>query len=192
MPEAVDRAGLRQALRVFADRLSWRGLPWAVGGSVLLYAHGLIDEVNDLDLLVPGDAGTTVRGALGPYLKEFSTAGTDLWRSGFLARLQLGAWPVDLIGGLAVAHGEGVYHLPFGAGSPVFTWDLDGLPVPLLPLAEFYLIYLLYPEKAWKAALIEQYLLQTGSEADLLEAALERPGLPAFAKARVRHLLNCN
>jgi hypothetical protein len=114
--------------------------PVLLGGSGLLHALGLPGTVGDIDLVArPSDRGAVE--AL-PWWAETTTEPTELMRSAWKARLDVGGVEVDVIGGLAWRAGERTVTMPFRAEG---EWE----GVALAPAAHWLLLYEAYkPERA--------------------------------------------
>lgn len=137
-----DRA--RSALGRLARAFDAAEVPFQLGGSGLLHAHGLVDRVGDLDLVSPGDARpavgavlTALSGRVPTFDAEQEPGFVSDWRS----RHELDGQPLDLSGGVAVTIEGRKVRLPFRRGA---TWDLDGRPIPLAPPEQWLLIYLVH------------------------------------------------
>jgi hypothetical protein len=140
---------MRRVLRRFAGALSERGIEFQLGGSGLLFALGLLEEVGDLDIVFPPEAGE----ALGPLLEQLSGVPPRFdaeqergFVSAWRCRHELDGESLDLSGGVTLEIEGRRTVLPFRTGS---SWDLDGEPIPLAPLEQWLMIYRHHnPERA--------------------------------------------
>ncbi|MCZ8522935.1 MULTISPECIES: nucleotidyltransferase family protein [Paenibacillus] len=199
MPHAADDPGLAKlpprhlrALRTIAGALDGADIAWGLGGSALLYVRGLTARLpNDIDLLLDENEAPQAferLAALGPAelqgLKE-------PYCSLHFRRFTLEGCGADLIAGFGIRHEEGVYRLPWSPSAASPRLPLHGTPdgIPLTPLEDWYVLYLLLPGRADKAQLIEDgwkdgVPLRSG----LLREALDRP-LPAAVCLRILAVL---
>lgn len=102
-------------------------------------------------------------------------------------RFTLGRSSADLIGGFGIRHGAGIYRLLWRQGEALPRLPLYGTPagIPVTSLEDWYVLYLLLPGRADKAALIEAYWRDGGPlQKDRLREALEKP-LPVEVRERV-------
>jgi hypothetical protein len=129
------------ALQVLASALD--GLEWRLGGSGLLAALGLSDQVGDLDVTVPADALPAVEAALAPWLREVATGpAPDPWCSDWLARAVIEGSEVDVIGGFCLVTGEGRrVAVPQELGGHL---DVEGRAIPLADPAVWWWVYVAY------------------------------------------------
>ncbi|KZE79677.1 hypothetical protein AV654_15375 [Paenibacillus elgii] len=88
------------------------------------------------------------------------------------------------MGLLSIRHAESVYRLDWHADTNTRVEPLEGVSIPLTPLEDWFVLYLLMPGRGGKADLIEGHLKRRGVRRDRLEAALRQP-LPAEVRARV-------
>jgi hypothetical protein len=139
------------ALRSLALALDGAHLEWRLGGSALLAAIGLTEEIGDLDVTVPADALEDVRRVCEPWLVEVVVGDApEPWCSDWLVRLRIGDTEVDVIGGLCVRTTAGPVPVPQDLGGHL---DIDGVPVPLADPAVWWWVYRAYrPAKADRLA----------------------------------------
>ena len=137
---------VQTALATVGRRLHDAGVTFLLGGSGLLCALGLTEEVGDLDLQIDEADEAGVVAAAGPWLVEMTREGTALWASPWLARLRVDGVDVDAIGGMAFHHADGVARLPMRAGGTV---DVDGVAIAYADPALWWAVYRAYkPDKA--------------------------------------------
>ena len=161
-------ARVRGALVAVTRRLSDQGVPFALGGSGLLWAHGLTDTVRDLDLVTEADAEGPLRQAVAEWVVDVSYEGTELWASRWIARLDLDGVEVDAIGGMALRHPGGVAEVPARAATRV---TVDQVTVPVADPAMWWAVYRRY--KPAKASLLERIVDAEARERVLAELGLD-------------------
>jgi hypothetical protein len=132
------RAEVRRALLAVAARLDGAGVPFALGGSGLLCALGLADDVADLDLMLQPTSRDALREAAGAWWRGLDASASERFASAFRARLDVGGIEVDAIGGFSLRRGARIVRLPFRQET---WWTLDGVGVPLAPVEQWWLIY---------------------------------------------------
>ncbi|MGF7034478.1 hypothetical protein J2T17_005429 [Paenibacillus mucilaginosus] len=195
MPHEPDDPGLAklppqqlEALRAAARVLDPAGIPWGLGGSALLYVRGLTGRFpNDLDLLIAEDQAPRafeLLSALGPSELR---APEEPYCTLHFRRFTLGRSSADLIAGFGIRHSAGVYRLLWRHGEALPRLPLYGTPagIPLTSLEDWYVLYLLLPGRADKAALIEAHWRDGGPLLkDRLSETLGGP-LPPAVRERV-------
>lgn len=148
------RDAVRIALVEVTRLLAGAAIPFQVGGSALLHALGLVEEVRDLDLVFrPEDRdrlGATLERATGA-VPAFDVRQEPGFVSTWRASHALGGVELDMTGGIALGYPSGfVARIPFTQGT---RWDLDGEAVPLAPVADWLLVYRYHNPR--RAVLIE-------------------------------------
>jgi hypothetical protein len=173
-----------------AKEINKQGIRWAVGASVMLYFHGLIDNPNDLDILVhESDAEQ-----LDELLKKLGVRSNKEYKETFATKYfynyMVEGIEIDLIGGFIINHAEGKYKLTFDSDTIVEFKVINGINIPLSSLEDWYVIYQLIPNREHRTQAIEKYLLENKVKNPyLLERALEKD-LPSSVKERARNILN--
>lgn len=138
------------ALRSLAFALDGAGVDWRLGGSALLAAMGLTDQVGDLDVTVEADLLAEVQQACAAWSVGTSIGSAPApWCSDWLVSLRILDTEVDVIGGLCVRVGTGRVQVPQDLGGHL---DVDGVLVPLADPAVWWWVYRVY--RPTKAALL--------------------------------------
>lgn len=161
------------ALRSLAVALDGTGLTWRLGGSALLAAMGLTEEVGDLDVTLPADTLEAVQRACAEWVIDVAVGDAPApWCSAWLVRLDIAGTAVDLIGGFAVRGRAGPVAVPLDVGGHL---EVDGVSVPLADPAVWWWVYRAY--RPAKAALLAEVVPATR-----LAAIETRLGPPPVAR----------
>ncbi|QBI18621.1 hypothetical protein ER308_02945 [Egibacter rhizosphaerae] len=123
--------------------------------------------MGDLDLLTDADQEAALRESAGDWIVELSHEGTELWASAWIARLSLESVDVDVIGGMALHHPDGVIAIPARTTSWV---NVEGASVPVGDPALWWVVYRSY--KPEKARLLERVVPSSRRAAVLAEVGL--------------------
>jgi hypothetical protein len=178
-----------QVLVRVARALNESGALWCVGGSVLLSQYGLAERPNDLDLLAGLEDAERIAFLLDAMGEALPGGQSATFATRCFRRFTIDGTGVDLMAGLAVNHPEGRYEAPFDGPSIASRPLMDGVPVPFGALEDWYVLYQLMPGREHKARIIEEFLLQNGTQhPDLLARALGGC-LPGPVRDRVAKLL---
>jgi hypothetical protein len=128
------------------------GVPFQLGGSGMLMAHGIEVEVRDLDLVVPGRFLALVLDAFSGTGAALIVGGRNPFCSDWLVRGTYSGVPCDVIGGLAIRDGSRIIRFPFRDGGGQF---LGGTVIPTAPIGQWQEIYRRYrPDRARQLARI--------------------------------------
>ena len=133
-----------RVLRLLARHFGAAGIPWQLGGSGLLFAHGLVDRVGDLDLVSPAAARAELEAVLldlGAGNLDFGAPQEPGFVSGWRCRCRVRGQELDLSGEITLEIEDRVVRFPFRSGA---VWDLDGAVIPLAPAEQWLLIYRLH------------------------------------------------
>lgn len=174
----------KDALLRIAEVLNSNAVDWGLGGSSMLWFHGLIDCPNDIDLLVAEHDALRTHELLSPLGMYEELQPKEPFCTKYFTHYTIFGAEVDVIGLLGIRHAEGVYRLDWRRDADTRVEQLEGVSVPLTPLEDWFVLYLLMPGRGGKADLIEACLKRQGIRRDRLEAALWQP-LPAEVRARV-------
>jgi hypothetical protein len=188
----MDTQGKLAALAKAARYLNGAGINWALGASALLWLEGVSGTFHDFDLLIaPGQMAAARQamrecGATQQPPPPPNPAYATLDFSEFL----LDGAEFDLLCGFAIRYEGKVYRYPFDTARIAKTVPLLGESVPLCPLADWVVLYLLMPSRADKADAIASSLCARprAEWTPWLNDWLSR-SLPATIQACVRALL---
>lgn len=176
-------------LSYIGESLENENITWGVGGSLLLSFYQLIDKPNDIDILVTESNAAELNEIMLSIGKPKEAKATNPFRTTIFSKYTIDDIGIDIMGGFAVQHNNGVYRLVLQQDSIVDYKKINGVNIPLCSLEDWYILYWLIPNKQEKAILIENYLRTTGvKNPKLLEKALKQP-LPLEVKVRIMGLL---
>ena len=190
----METAEKLAALAKAAQALNRAGAVWALGGSALMYFRQLVEDFHDFDLLVAPQSMAAARTALlsagarsrpaPPPNPAFATACFETYT--------LDGAEFDILCDLAVQRKETLCRYPFDADRIDGTADEQGARIPLCPLADWFVLYLLMPARAKKAVLISRHLMAhpSGSDRYWLNRWLCNR-LPGDVRERVLALYHC-
>ncbi len=127
----------------------------------MMYFRGLTDTFHDYDLLIADGHMDTAKAALlaaGAVVAP-PKAPSDVYVSKQFAECTLDGAEFDLLCGFSIRVENAVYTYPFTGGAyPGHTARGAEETVPLAPLADWYVLYLLMPGREARAAEIAAYL----------------------------------
>ncbi len=99
-----------EALSVITERLFAYKIDFALGGTGLLYALGLIDEVKDWDMAVDCPIEKITVALKG--LDWVQLPQTELFKSNYLLKVLIKTTSIDLIGGFSISTSNGIHKVP--------------------------------------------------------------------------------
>lgn len=178
-----------ETLSFIGDRLSDENITWGVGGSLLLNFYNIIDKPNDIDILVEEGNAAKFNEIMSSIGKPKEALSSNPFRTKYFSKYKVNGIDIDVMGGFAIQHNEGIYKLSLQQQSIVAQKNINGVDIPLCSLEDWYILYLLIPnkEKKEKALLIERYLKTNGvTYPHLLEEAMKH-SLPIEVKAGLKN-----
>jgi hypothetical protein len=186
----IRRVKLIETLTIIGKSLNDREITWGIGGSLLLSFHQLITNPNDIDILVDENHANQLNEIIAPMGESKKVLHSDPFRTNYFTKHRMNNTDIDIMGGFAIQHSEGIYKLSLNKESIVAHITINGVEIPLCSLEDWYILYWLIPGKQEKSVLIENYLRTNGVKHSwLLEEALKQQ-LPYEVKERVKKLLN--
>ncbi|BFT71831.1 hypothetical protein [Paenibacillus sp. P36] len=162
------------------DKLTELGIPYALGGSGLLHALGLVEQMNDWDLLVECPKEKLTEAIQG-YSWQEQTSGEGLFASEY--RIQVVPLSIDFIGYFAMRSMKGIVKLPLGKreGS---SWQ----GIPLSAPETWYVAYKMMGREP-KAELLYNYLKNKDRNEEIITELARNEMMDESIKADLLRLL---
>ena len=156
------------ALGKIAHALNSEKIVWGVGGTALLFLQGLLPVPERLELLMEPAGFAAAVKALGKLGAVETRPGGP---HGALSATHhytctLGGASVSLFADLAVQRKEAAFRYPFAVDRVTGYIRLGDATVPLTPLEDWYVLYLLLPGRARLAVQISRCLRADSRVAD--------------------------
>ncbi|WP_079911099.1 hypothetical protein [Paenibacillus sp. 32352] len=163
------------AAKSITERLDAAGIPYASGGSGLLYSLGLTEQVRDWDITTEAPL-EDVEKALKGISWTRAVSGDYPFASSYRLSITHGSLPVDLIGGFAIHTDAGLCRL-YSHSSRVW----EGIPMgsPEVWAAAYALM-----NREEKANKLFSYLTECGADQERLQQLLQEP-LPEPVRSRL-------
>lgn len=175
-------------LKAILNKLNDANITYAIGGSLLLYAHQLVDAFNDIDILVVKEDFVKVHAILTDMGKEQPIKENDKYQTECFKTYMVKDSKVDVMANLIIKHQSRMYNHCFDASSIVEYKEIHTACAPLMSLEDWYMIYLLI-ERDDKIHLLEDYFDQFGIQhSGCLKRALNANISPRI-KNKIRALL---
>ncbi len=156
----MENSRMLAALAEAARALNSAGVVWALGGSALLFLEGVTDTFQDFDLVIAQEhiaAAQRAFEALGAFALP-PAAPSGAYATAHFQEYTLHGVDFDLLGGFALRRRDTVFPYPFDETRIARFADVEGALIPLCSLADWYVLYLLMPGRAKRAALLAQHL----------------------------------
>jgi hypothetical protein len=98
-----------------ASRFNKKSITWAVGGSLLLYFHDILEEPKDIDIVIAPEDKETVFQILKEIGKELETKEVSNYKTGVFGKFDVDGIEVDIIGDFYIKVSDGYYLHPFNS-----------------------------------------------------------------------------
>lgn len=174
---------LQEVVAYIVEPLQQDQIRFGIGGSLLLAHHGLPVTPRDIDVVVAledVERAVQVLSEMGTLVEQDETS---LYATQVFQEFIIEGIDIDLMSGLQIRHGEGVFIYPFDEQS------IDSTGRPFMSLVDWYVIYQLIPGREQMVAMIEQYLTKQEVDHERLEQ-LRRLVLPEAIRNRIDQWLN--
>jgi len=176
-------------LKFIGEKLNEAEVTWAVGASILLYHHSLVDNPKDIDILVDITDIHKVDNILKNLGEKTAREKCEDYSTEYFYEYVIKEIDVDVMAGFIINHEEGSYKYTFDKISINETMDIDGVKIPLTSLEDWYVLYQLIPRRQFKVELIENYLKLKGiRREDLLRRALTKE-LSIEVRCKIQNML---
>lgn len=176
-------------LSYIGKKLNEEKIVWAVGASILLNHHGLIDKPNDIDILVDLNDIEKADVIFKSIGRKAVWEKTDTYSTKYFYEYVVNGFDVDVMAGLSINYDKGIFKYIFDQSSISEIKIINGENIPLTSLEDWYVIYQLIPKREIKVKMIENYLLINGvNKPALLEKAL-KGDLPKEVRDKIQRIL---
>lgn len=171
------KAALENVLKTITTLFNEAELDWAVGASLVLFHNGIVDNVNDIDIVIEGkDVKKAEELLLTLGSKQF-TEDIPTYSNKYFGGFDINGVEIDMMSDMVINNYDCSYLYPFDKKSVVSHMMLGDLSVPVASLEEWFILYQMIPKKEVKVEILKTYfeshdvlypeLLKRGLDADL-------------------------
>lgn len=179
----------RKVLSHLAVALNREGICWAVGGSQLLAAYGLVEEPRDIDLLIQEKHALQAEKTLLHIGEHKELPSKRPFRTKRFYQQRIEQIEVDVMSGFQIEHDEGIFMYPFDSSCIAFTQSVMGQELPFGHLEDWYILYSLMPGREHRITSIENYWFNQGAWHPERFQNFLSASLPQGVKERMLNLL---
>lgn len=145
-----------ETLVKIAKIINERGYTWAIGGSCMMYLHGIVDSFHDIDIMVSiEDAESSKQELLKLGTLEKSTPG--MYATKHFYEFVIDNVDIDVMAGFAIIKDNMLYDCSFIKENIDMIKVIDGVDIPLESLEKWKRYYYLMGREN-KVNLIKHYL----------------------------------
>lgn len=180
---------LHTLLLHLAEKIEKKKLTWAIGGSLMLSLRGFPSIPNDIDIMVTEqDAHILIELLDSVATRLPTTSNHSVLTSTHFAKYSLDGIGIDVMANFGVYHANGLYVFPFQSDSIDYL-SSKAHTLPICTLEDWYILYLLMPNREDKVQHIEEHIKKHGLlKPSFLEERLKQP-LPLSIQTKIKYLL---
>jgi len=156
-------------------------VPYAIGGSLLLYQKGLDVEVHDIDILLEDISYPIVKSLLKNEQVTEKTIPHPTYPTAHFMELVMDGIEVDLMFSFSIRYQNEIFSFPLEKEQHTF----QDKPMSFSRIEDWYVMYQLMPGRENKAAMIEQQFLKNPPDTNYLQLLMERK-YPQFILQNLR------
>lgn len=180
---------MQKSLIKIAKVLNQAHVKWAVGASLMLHSLGLVEDVNDIDIVVALEDIDKVIEVLESIATHIPVPNKEEYVTRYFDSFNVDGVDMDVMAGFRIQHTEGIYEFLLDDASIVRRQTIEGIEIPYTSIEDWYVAYMLMLGREWKVSLIRDYLESEGvHHPALLKRTLDQP-IPVNVKKKINTLL---
>lgn len=178
------------ALHLIAQQFNKEKITWALGGSNVLKKYGMIDQVNDLDILVMEKDFPKAEEILAVLGKKVTVELDPLFKTAFYSTFEIRNIKVDLICDFKIVYKNEVYSYQFDQLSITDTDDIAKVPIFYTSIEDWYVLYRLMGRgDEEKIIILEKHFMLHGIK-HLKQLLRTLEHVPKDLKIKIKYQLN--
>ncbi len=178
---------MEDVLMLVAKTLQKLHVTWAFGGSLILKHHGLIDEVNDIDIVIEISDAHKVEKALQELGAKKQATEKKNYQTEFFRTFELQGIAIDVMANLKIKN-DIIYPYHFSKSSITAIKRINGVKLNYCSLEEWLVLYYVMNRPQKVELLIDYFNNTTMFHKELFIDSLS--GLSIIQKDELLHLLN--
>jgi hypothetical protein len=134
---------LQNVLLKLANQLNKHNLTWALGASMLLYYHGIVSTMNDIDIMILEEDEETVKKIIKQLGNIKHHADNLKYVTKVFIEAEIDGVEIDVIGGFTIKTSDKIYYCPLQSDK-ITCIEIQGVTIYLdsLKLWEKYYYYM--------------------------------------------------
>ncbi len=175
-------------LKKIIEQLDEQKIKYGVGGSLLLFLHGIVDDFHDLDFILDIQNICKVDKILSHMGKKELFTTNNIYKTQVFIEYKVDDVEIDLMANLRVKHDNGLFNLLFDEITLGKDFFVGNFLVKTTNLEDWFVIYSLVPDRHKEANLIMKHLNKNGVKEEALTRYLNI-GLPISLEVQISNLL---
>jgi len=162
-----------------AKALNSNNVLWGIGGSYLLKAYGIVEEVHDLDIIVAENDISKVIQVLDAIAERKPRPVKEEYKTKHFYVYSYDGLSIDVMSAFRIIHTTGIYEFVLDEMSIVERRNINNIKIPFTSLEDWLIAYKLMKGRESKIEMIENYLKSAGiRHKNLLERNLKQELTP--------------
>lgn len=161
---------LFDVLHIMVDLFDEHNIPYAIGGSLLLYQKGLDVEVHDIDILLEDISYAFVKNLLKNEQLTEKTFPHPTYPTEHFLELVMDGIEVDLMFSFSIRYQDEVFSFPLEKELLYFQEK----PMSFSRIEDWYVMYQLMPKRETKVEMIENYFHKNSPDKFYIDLLLQR------------------
>ena len=177
-------------LHLIAQQFNKEKITWALGGSLVLKKYGIVDEVNDIDILVMEKDIQKAEQILSSLGEKIERKADHRFKTSYYTTYMIRDIKVDLICDFKIVYQNQVYAYIFDELSITDSDDIAKVHIYYTSLEDWYILYrLMDRDEKHKIDTLEKHFMLHGiKHGKLLHRTLEN--VPKDLKIKIKYQLN--
>ena len=174
-----------EVLLKIANLLNESEVFWGVGASLLLVFHGIVHHYNDIDLIVAERDIEKADEILSSLGRKKVREPTETYATGYFYEYVIDGVEIDVMCNFKICREDITYLYDFDCDYELEFVRVKDIDIALTRIEDWYLLYMLMPNREKRIAQIERYFEEEGIVSKECFKEIIKPGLPKDIKARV-------
>lgn len=146
-----------KVLSSLAILINQKNITWAIGGSVLLYIKGLVDDFNDIDILVIEEDVESLKEILLAHGQLINHSLNSKYQTKHFYEFVIDGVDIDIIAGFTIVDKEKAYYFPLKSDEILEFVELNKVIIPLHSI-QIWRIYYELMGRSEKVRIIDDHV----------------------------------
>jgi hypothetical protein len=175
-------------LKKVADGLNLINCTWAVGGSVMLNFHGLVEIPNDIDILIDTKDTIKIKKFMDSIGENINLPSKEPFRTKEFFGYNVDNTIIEFLGDFKIKlEDEKIYRFILDEKAIVSTVNIDNSKIPITSIEDWAVAYTVMKDPKKRVPLLKKYFDENGIQYRyLLERNLQQD-IPEYIKEEIRN-----
>lgn len=142
---------------MIGNLINQKNITWAIGGSVLLYLKGIVEDFNDIDIMVTEEDVESLKELMLAHGQLIKHLPNSKYQTKHFYEFNIDEVDIDIIAGFTIVNNNQLHYFPLDKKDITEFIELDGAKIPLHSIMQWRLYYELM-ERTEKLKIIDEKL----------------------------------